>query len=156
MPGYYPLRSPGPTSTQGFTLFEMMIVLVILAMAMTVAPSIMAGLQGSRLRAASDNFVARLRETRNEALRRGSVAEMVLDPVRRTYATPTATEVQPLPDVIDAIEVRPPALLQPDGLARIRFGPDGAATEAQISLRHRASSIDITVDWLTGRVHSGD
>jgi general secretion pathway protein H len=154
MTGHRSLRSPGSTSTQGFTLFEMMIVLVILAMAMTVAPSIMAGLQGSRLRAASDKLVARLRETRGEALRRGSVVEIVLDPARRTYAMPTATEVQPLPDVVDAVEVRPPALLQQDGLARIRFGPDGAATEAQISLRHRASSIDITVDWLTGRVYT--
>jgi general secretion pathway protein H len=143
-------------STQGFTLFEMMIVLVILAMAMTVVPSIMAGLQGSRLRAASDNLVARLRETRGEALRRGLVTELVLDPAKRTYAMPTAADAQPLPAVVDAVDVKPSSLLQQDGMARIRFGPDGSATGVQISLRHRDSSIDIAVDWLTGRVYTGD
>jgi len=81
-------------SARGFTLFEMMVVLVILAMAMTVVPSIMAGLEGSRLRAASDNLVARLRETRSEALRRYLIAELVLDTRKRTYATPAARGVQ--------------------------------------------------------------
>lgn len=51
--------------------------------------------------------------------------------------------------------IKPPALLQPDGIARIRFGSDGTATEARISLRHAGSSVGITVDWLTGRVHPG-
>jgi general secretion pathway protein H len=141
--------------TQGFSLFEMMVVLVILAMAMTVVPSIMAGLEGSRLRAASDNLVARLRETRSEALRRYAVAELVLDTRRRTYATPAVREVQALPSVIDAVDVRPRTLVGPDGTARIRFGPDGTATEAQILLRHGGSAVSIAVDWLTGRVREG-
>src|ERR1700742_3518739 len=138
--------------SQGFTLFEMMVVLVILAMAMTLVPSIMAGLDGSRLRAASDNLVARLRETRSEALRRYGVAELVLDTRRRSYATPAARGNQPLPSVVDAVELRPQALLRPDGTAHIRFAPDGTATEAQIFLRHGGSAVDIGVDWLTGRV----
>jgi general secretion pathway protein H len=155
MPAPHHRKRPGNRPTQGFTLFEMMVVLVILAMAMTVAPSIMAGLDGSRLRAASDNLVARLRETRSEALRRYGVAELVLDTRKRTYATPAARGVQPLPSVVDAVEVRPQSLVQPDGTARIRFGPDGTATQAQILLRHGGSSVDIAVDWLTGRVHQG-
>jgi general secretion pathway protein H len=133
----------------------MMVVLVILAMAMTVVPSIMAGLEGSRLRAASDSLIARLRETRSEALRRYGTAELVLDTRNRTYATPAARGVQPLPSVVDAVEVRPQTLLLPDGTARIRFAPDGTATEAQIFLRHGSSSVDIAVDWLTGRVRQG-
>lgn len=141
--------------TAGFSLFEMLIVLVILAMAMTVAPSIMASLEGSRLRAASDNLIARLRETRGEALRRDAMAELVLDTKKRSYTTPVARGVQPLPSVVDAVQVRPQALLESDGLVRIRFAPDGTATEAQISLLHGGSSLGITVDWLTGRVRPG-
>jgi general secretion pathway protein H len=155
MPAPHHRKPPSHRATQGFTLFEMMVVLVILAMAMTVVPSITAGLDGSRLRAASDNLVARLRETRSEALRRYGIAELVLDTRKRTYATPAARGIQPLPSVVDAVEVRPQALVQPDGTARIRFGPDGTATQAQIVLRHGGSSVDIAVDWLTGRVHQG-
>lgn len=97
--------SPAP---QGFTLFEMMIVLVILAMTMTVAPSIMAGLAGSRLRSASDNLIAQLRETRSQALRRGAPTEFAFDLAKRTYATATAPGFRPLPSVVDAVEHQAP------------------------------------------------
>ena len=148
-------RDHGRPAPQGFTLFEMMVVLVILAMTMTVAPSIMAGLVGSRLRSASDNLIAQLRETRSQALRRGVPTEFVFDLAKHTYATATAPGFRPLPSVIDTVQVEPPALSQPDGIARIRFGSDGTATQAQISLHHAGSSVGITVDWLTGRVHPG-
>jgi prepilin-type N-terminal cleavage/methylation domain-containing protein len=154
-PANIPHRGATSPAPQGFTLFEMMIVLVILAMTMTVAPSIMAGLAGSRLRSASDNLIAQLRETRSQALRRGVPTEFAFDLAKRTYATATAPGFRPLPSVVDAVDVKPPALLQPDGIARIRFGSDGTATEARISLRHAGSSVGITVDWLTGRVHPG-
>jgi len=136
----------------GFTLFEMMIVLVIIAMAMTIAPSIWAGIEGSRLRAATDDLVAGLRETRSQALRRGEATDLVLDLTKRLYAMPTATGFRPFPGVIDAVDVKPESLLQPGGLARIRFQADGTASEARIVLRHGGSSTAIAVDWLTGRV----
>jgi prepilin-type N-terminal cleavage/methylation domain-containing protein len=145
-------RCTDPTE-RGFTIFEMMVVLVIIAMAMTVAPSILAGLEGSRLRAASDELIARLRETRGQAVRRGAATELVLDLTKRTYAMPTEAGFHPLPAVVDAIDVKPQALLQPGGIARIRFLADGTASEARILLRHGGSSAAIAVDWLTGRVH---
>jgi general secretion pathway protein H len=136
----------------GFTLFEMMIVLVIVGLAMTVAPSIMAGLQGSRLRAASDELVWRLRETRNEAIRRGTTTELVLDMSKRTYAITTEKGVFQIPAVVDAVDVKPDALRQTGGIVRIRFLADGTATAARITLRHGTSSGEIAVDWLTGGV----
>ncbi len=138
---------------RGFTLFEMMIVLAILAMAMTVVPSILAGLNGSKLRAASDDLVVRLRETRNQALRRGTVAELVLDRSRLRYSTPSEQGFHRLPAIIDKVTVTPAALLQPGGIVRIRFSGDGTATAARIVLEHGDSSMAILVDWLTGRVH---
>jgi general secretion pathway protein H len=137
----------------GFSLFEMMIVLAILAMAMTLAPSIIAGLDGSRLRAASDDLMARLRETRNQALRRGSMAELVLDTSKLLYATPVQPGFHRLPGIVDKVQITPAALLQPGGIAHIRFSGDGTATEARIVLGHGGSSTAILVDWLTGRVH---
>ena len=137
---------------RGFTIFEMLIALVILAMAMTVAPSIMAGINGSRLRAASNNLVGRLRETRNEAIRRSDATEFVLDLSKLTYTTPTETGIQPLPGVIDDVEVTPATLRGPDGMVRIRFLADGTATAARITLRRGGSSGAIAVDWLTGGI----
>ncbi len=139
---------------RGFTIFEMLIVLVIVAMAMTLAPSIMAGLQGGRLRAASDELVWRLREARNEATRRGAESEMVIDPARQSFATTAEPGFRRLPAVVDGVDVQPASLVQRDGLVRIRFLADGTATPARITLRHGGSAGAIVIDWLTGGVRN--
>jgi general secretion pathway protein H len=146
------MTSPGHRSERGFTIIEMLVVLAIVGMAMMVAPAIMAGLEGSRLRAASDELVWRLREARNEAMRRSSPTEMVLNLADRTYATTTDTGPHTLPTVVDTVEVAPVLLRQAGGIVRIRFLADGTATPARITLRHGSTTGAIVVDWLTGGV----
>ncbi len=140
----------------GFTMIEMLVVLAILAMAMSLAPSIMAGLQGSRLRGASDQLIALLRETRNAALRRGEATEFVLDLPRLRFADAAGGALRPLPAGVDAVAVAPAALLRADGVVRIRFLADGTATAARITLRNGGSALAIGIDWLTGAVHRDD
>ena len=142
-----------PPAEAGFSMIEMLVVLVILAMTMAMAPSVLAGLQGGRLRAASDELVWRLRETRDEAARRSAATELALDFSKLTLATTFRTGFRPLPAVVDAMEVMPEALLRPDGIVRIRFLPDGKATGARIVLHHGAASTAVAVEWLTGAVH---
>ena len=133
-------------------MLEMLVVLVILAMTMAMAPSILAGLQGSRLPAASDELVWRLRETRDEAARRSAATELVLDFSKLTVATTSQAGFRPLPAIVDAMEVTPEALLRPGGIVRILFLADGTATGARIVLHHGAASTAVAVDWLTGAV----
>jgi prepilin-type N-terminal cleavage/methylation domain-containing protein len=136
----------------GFTIIEMMIVLVIIAMAMTIAPAIVSGLAGGRLRAASDELVAQLRDARGQAIRRNAPTELMLDLAKVSYSAPGDAGLHVLPEVVDAIEVTPVALVQPGRIARIRFREDGSADQARISLRHGTSTSVIEVDWLTGRI----
>ena len=144
-------QQPSPTQN-GFSMLEMLVVLVILAMTMTMAPSILAGLQGSRLRAASDELVWRLRETRDEATRRSAATELMLDFSKLTVATISTVGFRPLPPIIDAMDVVPEALLKTGGIVRILFLADGTATEARIILRHGTASTAVVIDWLTGAV----
>ncbi|MGE5269581.1 MAG: Tfp pilus assembly protein FimT/FimU, partial [Thiohalocapsa sp.] len=51
-PPRHPAGHPRGRCDAGFTIIEMMVVLSILAIAMSAAPAIMAGLAGARLRAA--------------------------------------------------------------------------------------------------------
>lgn len=146
----------GSSADRGFTIFEMLIVLVILALTMTLAPAVMAGLQGGKLRAASDELVWRLRETRNDGQRRNAATEMVLDPARRMFAATGDAQFRPLPAIVDAVDVQPATLLQSDGLVRIRFLSDGSATGARITLRHGLRSTAVAVDWLTAVVRQND
>jgi general secretion pathway protein H len=139
----------------GFTLIEMMVVMAIIALAITVVPAIVSGLDGSRLRAATDDLVARLREVRNQALRTQTPIDVIFDLRQRSYTTTYQPGTQYLPQVVDRIALAPAGLADPNGIARLRFQSDGSATAARISLWRRSGSSDITVDWLTGRIGSG-
>jgi general secretion pathway protein H len=151
-----PPRKVNP-SERGFTIIEMMIVLAIVAMAMTVAPAIVSGLAGGRLRAASDELIAQLRDARGQAIRRNAPAELVFDLGKRSYSAPGDAGLHVLPAIVDAVDVTPAVLVQQPGrIARIRFLADGSADAARISLRHGTSANVIAIDWLTGRVRHDD
>jgi general secretion pathway protein H len=139
----------------GFTIIEMMIVLAIMAMAMTIAPAIVSGLGTGRLRAASDELAAELRTARGQALRRNAPVELSLDLTKRGYSL-SGNRFRSLPEIVDAVDVKPAALVQPGGIARVRFLPDGTADQARIALRHGTTTKVIAVDWLTGRVRADD
>jgi len=143
------------SSSHGFTLIEMMVVMTIMALAITVVPAIVSGLDGSRLRAASDDLIARLREARNQAVRTQTPVDVIFDLRQRSYTTTYQAGTQYLPQVVDRIGFAPAGLANPNGIARLRFQSDGSATPARISLWRRSGSSDITVDWLTGRIGSG-
>jgi general secretion pathway protein H len=159
-----------PAAERGFTMIEMLVVLAILGMAMLAIPSIVSGLNGTRLRAASDELIARLREIRGQAIRRDATADVVFELARRGYSISLEPGFRPLPRVVDRVEVGPAGLVQasdvarPDaaridtartGTARIRFMADGTATPARITLHHGGGATVIVIDRLTGRVGHG-
>jgi general secretion pathway protein H len=145
-------RFPEPA---GFTLIEMMVVLVILGLSMTAVPAIVAGIDGSRLRAASDDVIARLREARNQAIRTEAPVEVVLDMRRRSYRTSFSPDNNQMPDIVSRVEVAPASLADPNGIVRIRFQPDGSATPVRLALWRRGGSSEIAIDGLSGRVGAG-
>ena len=64
-----PYRSVKPGSSRGFTLVELMVVMVIIALVMgLVATSISRSISGAEARATSRNLVASLRYTRARAI----------------------------------------------------------------------------------------
>lgn len=151
------MRTQPEWRCSGFTLIEMLIVLTIIAMALAVAPAIMAGLDGSRLRAASFELITFLREARGLARRTESVAELTLNLTRKAFTLSSDQRNHPLPTVVDTVDVTPPARVEADQtgadrIARIRFQPDGSATEARVTLRRGGLSAVIVIDAMTGRI----
>ena len=143
-------------SELGFTIIEMMVVLAIIAMTMTIAPAIMSGLAGGRLRAASDELVAQLRGARGLAIRRSAAVDVMLDLTKPGYRVSGDPGFHALPAIVDAVEVTPAELVQPGRIARLRFLADGTADQARVALRHGTSTKVIAIDWLTGRVRHDD
>ncbi|MEQ8344254.1 MAG: prepilin-type N-terminal cleavage/methylation domain-containing protein [Sneathiellaceae bacterium] len=152
MPGVRRATAPRLRCDAGFTIIEMLVVLTILGLAMAVTPAILAGLDNNRLRAASLELVASMREARGAATRAESPTELRLDLDDRTFSFSADTAAEPLPPVVDRVEVIPGTLVDRDRVARIRFLADGSATSARIVLRNGDLSSTIVVNGLTGRV----
>jgi general secretion pathway protein H len=136
----------------GFTLLEVLVVLVIIAMATTLAAMVLSGgLDGMRLRSSSKEIAAQLRYTRTQAIATGQPQRFTIDPRGHRWQGPDnrhGTIPQALGvEFIGAREVRPRA-----GEGGILFFPDGASTGGRVQLSAKRAMWRIDVAWLTGEV----
>ncbi|MGH8061299.1 MAG: type II secretion system protein XpsH [Pseudoxanthomonas sp.] len=136
----------------GFTLLEVLVVLVIIAMATTLAAMTLGGgLDGMRLRSSSKEIAAQLRYTRTQAIATGMPQRFTIDP--RGHRWQAAGDRQgKIPrslgvEFIGAREVQPHA-----GEGGILFFPDGASTGGRVQLSVKRAMWRIDVSWLTGEV----
>ena len=139
-------------SQAGFTLIEVLAVLVVLGLAAALLA--MRGPQrspGIDLRTASEEVAGSLRLARTRAIARNRVVGVTFDPAARSVRLDgTAPGVLPPGLQINVTDT----LRETTGthLAAIRFSPDGSSTGGQIELRARGRRVEVAVNWLTGRV----
>ncbi|MGH7113299.1 MAG: GspH/FimT family pseudopilin [Stellaceae bacterium] len=141
---------------RGFTLIELLVVLAIIGLMMIAVPKFVAGTPSVKLRAASDELVATLRQLHETAIRRQSTTGFVLDPAARIYRLSTAPGTRTLPSVVTRVGFTAVAFRPGERTARILFYADGSASGGTIRLRHGDLSASIRVDWLTGRASRHD
>lgn len=141
---------------RGLTLVELLVVLAIIGLALIAVPKFVAGTPSVKLRAATDEMVATLRQLHEAAIRSQTTTELMLDPATRTYRLSTSTGTRELPSVVTRAGFIPAAFQRGERIARILFYADGSASGGTIRLLHGALSASIRVDWLTGRVGRHD
>ncbi len=126
----------------GFTLLEMLVVLLLLGIATAlVAPRL--GLGGAALDADARTLAIALTDAREQAVRTGMPVILTLD-----LTAPGAN----LP-ATDSLSVTGDADLMQGTTARLLFLPDGSSSGAEIRLRGRGGGERrLHLDWLTGRV----
>jgi general secretion pathway protein H len=148
----------GAQRAAGFTLIELIAVVLIIAIATGLAAVAMTGgLDGMRLRSASGDIAAQLRFTRVQAIATGERKDFVIDPRAHAWQAPKKHHGT-LPKQL-GIEFYGAREVQPSpGQGAIAFFPDGASTGGRIRLRAKKAVRDIDVAWLTGevRVKRGD
>src|SRR5690348_14632906 len=140
---------------RGFTLLEILAVLVLTGIAMAVtAFSLDGGLDRARLDASGRDMAAALRHTRTRALVEHRPQWFTLDLNARTFASP-GRDPQELPGGTALHVTSATEDVQHPGQARIRFFPDGSSTGGHIELSRKHREVRIDVDWLTGAVAMG-
>lgn len=134
----------------GFTLLEVLVVFVILALVASAMPLLVSpALPGIRLTALAQELASDLRLLRTTAI--NSMQETALSisqrppgwiamPGRTLHVLPDGVRIGMAADDADATPV-------------IRFAPDGASNGGAIWLENGSTRRTITVAWLTGRVH---
>lgn len=136
----------------GFTLLELIVVLAILAIAATLSfPAAERSRRALPLRTTAIDLAAALTTARTEALRTNRDTRLTLDLPNRRFLADGMAKVHALPrDVVVSYEV-PVDERMGDGVAALRFRPDGSSSGGRISLAAPREAATVSVDWMTGR-----
>jgi len=134
----------------GFTLVEIMVVMVIIALIMgLVATSMSRSVSAAEARAASRELVASLRYTRARAIIDKAEQVFLVDTENRSYQAPGRDKVE-LPEGVDLTITTAESELVSDAVSGIRFFPDGGSTGGHIELTVNKREYRVNVAWLTG------
>jgi general secretion pathway protein H len=137
----------------GFTLLELLIVLVIAAaLVALVPPAINRVLPGVKLKGASQEMAAAIRFLRGWSVSQGEQGVFLLDLEKKYYTITPRERVYEIPQGTDLKIVAASDESEGDQQGGIRFFPDGSSSGGRITLSRGDSSHQIDVDWLTGRV----
>ncbi len=141
---------------QGFTLLEMLAVILLIGIAAAaVSISVTQGLASARVRAASSELAGALRATRAQAIVRGQEQHFDVDTRANTYRNVKQQDVR-LPKGL-RLSITSAKDDQPnDHTGRIRFFPDGSSTGGRITLQSGKREWHVNVSWLTGEVRVVD
>jgi general secretion pathway protein H len=137
----------------GFTLLEIILVLVIAATVAAVAvPNFQPALANMQLRAATGDVASALRYVRGQALSRGREAVFFLDVDRHLYTVSGRPKQYTLPASVRLGLFTAEAELSGEGQGNIRYYPDGSSTGGRVSLEATGKRRLVDVNWLTGAV----
>jgi type IV fimbrial biogenesis protein FimT len=147
-------RGAALNNERGFTLLELIVTLIVIALAVGLTvPAIGRSTESIRVRAEVAGFSAMLRHARERAIVTRTAQAVVIDPgerrVSRLAGGPDGEvrETRQLPERL-SVEAEPPPALT------VRFEPQGASSGGDFRLSSGSIAYRVTVDALTGRVRS--
>lgn len=138
---------------RGFTLLELLVVLVIAVLLVSLTPPLLSGLSGStELRGAARQLAAGLRFARNEAVTRQREAVLTLDLAQHRFEVSGDSRQIALPESLALRLYSAQSELSSQTTGSIRFFPDGSSTGGAITVSGPKLAYRVNVDWLTGAV----
>jgi general secretion pathway protein H len=143
-------QKPGSFLSRGFTLVEMLVVLVIVTIVLAlVGTSISRSVSGAEMRTAARKMAASMRYTRTRAILDKEETVFLVDTENRSYLAPKKKEVV-LPEGMNVSLMTARSELTAESVGGIRFYPDGGSTGGFVELEANERVYRINVAWLTG------
>lgn len=138
--------------THGFTLVELVVVLVLIAALAGIGAMVIGqALPGRQLRDAARELAGQLRFTRAQAIATGTEQVFELDVIGKRWRAADRRTGE-LPDDIALRVITARGESPARDVAAVRFFPDGAATGGRIVLSVDDAAWRVDVGWLTGEV----
>jgi general secretion pathway protein H len=134
----------------GFTLIEMLAVMLIVALIASLVATITPGTGRGQLKALTLQVAALLRRERLAAILSGRERHVSLDDERRVLVGDAGESVAVPRDVV--LNVLGVDELWSGRLAVVRFDPDGASSGAVLKLSREGAQYEVRVNWYTGGV----
>jgi general secretion pathway protein H len=142
-----------PDDAAGFSLLELLIVLMLMAIIAAVTlPIFGPGVSTTDLKRAAREIAAGLRLARSQAIAQRAEAILELDVAARAFRVPPDPRVHTMPEGIELKLFTAQRDLISDQVGAVRFFPDGGSTGGRITLAAGERKFDVDIDWLTGRV----
>jgi general secretion pathway protein H len=144
---------PVGKNNRGFSLLELMLVLVLLGVATAVVlPAIDRGLKNREARHAALSFAATARELGSRARSEGLPQSLVIDSIHNSYVASRSQEVS-LPPNLSFSGVKGGEILE-NGLRRFSFYPNGANFGGRVDFSAGANGVQysVRIQPLTGQV----
>ena len=135
---------------QGFTLVEIMVVMVLIALVMGLVGTSMArSISSAEARSASRKLVASLRYTRARAIIDKKEQVFQINTEDRSYQAPGRKLIE-LPEGVDITVTTARSEVTSEAVSGIRFFPDGGSTGGHIELLVNGREYRVNIAWLTG------
>lgn len=142
-----------PRTATGFTLLELLVVLVVMGLIYSIGlPLISAGMPGTELKGAARQLAAGLRKARSQAVTQKQEAVLTVDVEQHRFDLSGDRKSYALPAKIDITLFTAQSEMLHDKVGSIRFFPDGSSTGGRITVGYGDRKFNVNIDWLTGQV----
>lgn len=140
-------------SQRGFTLIEMVVVIVLIGLAYALLPKLaFGGVSGPELKSNVRAVATGLRMTRDTAINSKREATLTLDLDAHVFRVQNDARVHKLNEKIDVKLYTSQADLVSEKIGSIRFFPDGSSNGGRVTVGAGGRDFAVDIDWLTGRV----